>query len=164
MTQPSTAKTNNDTKHVQSDPNQSNIRITFLKPSLVKKMLLSHQTKLNPRTKSIPKISNEALELASELLRQFIIEAHHRASVEAEFDSHLEEDQDANKMLLHGEHVDSDDDVSIRNKTDEGIILPSSTDDNEIDKIDLTQAKSPTKLIRKEHCLNIAAELLMDFS
>lgn len=105
---------------------------TVISTSLMKKLLLGNQPD--------QKVSNEALEAASFLLRQFIVEARNRASVEAEFDT-----------------TDNDDlSISSRKKR---IAIPSLSD-SQSDK----EQEENVKRIKSRHILNISPELLMDFA
>jgi len=134
------------------------------KPPLIKKLVLLK----NPDQR----ITNEATEAVGELLRQFVLEARHRASIEADFESSIVEKK---------QRTDSDDDsfssinhhnVDGQNRCNDSAPIkvygrkkrnrPSAnrtSDDEEEDT-----ARKKRKIIRPEHILKIAAELLMDFS
>eukprot|EP00979_Chaetoceros_neogracilis_P014296 scaffold4552_cov262-Chaetoceros_neogracile.AAC.6 len=86
------------------------------------------------------KITSEAIEAAGFLLRQFVVEARNRASVEAEFDTgtrnHTRKRQRTRVIGMSNS--------------------PSSDDENE--------ESEGIRPIRSKHVLKIACELLMDFS
>mmetsp|Transcript_25573 Transcript_25573/g.46318 ORF Transcript_25573/g.46318 Transcript_25573/m.46318 type:complete len:124 (-) Transcript_25573:87-458(-) len=117
----------------------------LLEPSLTRKLLLQHHP--NQR------ITNDAVNAANELLRLFIIEARHRAAVEAECEQ------------------EGEDGVGTRRrKYGEDTMGPNESDGEDGDS-QISDELSPNhpnsqKLvtIRAEHITKIAAELLMDFS
>mmetsp|Transcript_12210 Transcript_12210/g.22893 ORF Transcript_12210/g.22893 Transcript_12210/m.22893 type:complete len:118 (-) Transcript_12210:161-514(-) len=112
---------------------QSNIRddgSTSISTALMKQLLLAGN--------SDQKITNEALEAASFLLREFILEARNRASIEAEFDT------------------EGDDEEVEKSASD----MDSTSG---MDKMRRRRASS-TKMIQPKHILRIACELMMDFS
>ena len=102
---------------------------SIVEPSLAKKLLLHN----NPKQK----ISNEAAQLAAELLRVFIVEARQRAAIEAECEN-------------EGAAMDRD------SSDDEAVALGRDTDSQ--------GGANKVVSIRADHITKVAAELLMDFS
>mmetsp|Transcript_8958 Transcript_8958/g.13550 ORF Transcript_8958/g.13550 Transcript_8958/m.13550 type:complete len:109 (+) Transcript_8958:243-569(+) len=99
--------------------------------ALMKQLLLQG----NPNQK----ITNEAIEAASFLLMQFVVEARNRAAVEAEFDT------DNN----HGS----------RSRQRTSVIgMSNSLSDDE------SEVADGRMTIKPKHVLKVACELLMDFS
>jgi len=148
----------------------------MFKPPLTRKLVLLK----NPDQR----ITNEATEAVGELLRQFVLEARHRASIEAEFES---------GTIGKKQRTNSDDDsfssINYRNADGQNRCnesppikiygrnkrnLPSEkiTSDDEEDeatgkkKRKTIRTNEPIQkcLITEVHILKIAAELLMDFS
>ena len=106
-------------------------------PSLVQQMIQASRASGNNAdggTNETQKISNEALVAAGEVLRLFVQEAFHRASIEAE--------------------------CEYEGVVDDTI---ANYDSNTTTKGDRTSI-TPTAPIRADHITKIAAELLMDFS
>lgn len=114
--------------------NSSNISI-----ALTRKLLLAE----NPNQK----ITNEALEAANFLLREFILEARTRASVEAEFDSDDDPDEEY-----------STDQQGVDNE-EEGVSSMPPKGGNE-----RRYSAMKSKVIQPKHILKIGCELMMDFS
>merc|ERR1740124_2102022 len=67
-------------------PGRRKTKRTAIATSLTKKMILPQQQNT---TKKNPRITNEAIELTSELLRLFVVEARNRAAIEAECETEI---------------------------------------------------------------------------
>mmetsp|Transcript_8116 Transcript_8116/g.9490 ORF Transcript_8116/g.9490 Transcript_8116/m.9490 type:complete len:122 (+) Transcript_8116:120-485(+) len=112
-----------------------------LPTSLIRKLLL--------RNYPNQRISNEAIVLASELIRNFVQEAHHRAEIEAECE-----------MEINGD----DDDKSSCESGSKNAAKSFETDNqNEHTTVDRVKCYK-IATIRHDHIAKIACELLMDFS
>lgn len=155
-----------------------------IKPSLTKKLLLQHnnhpkqqqqqegnQTKNNHSKfgKSQPqqRISKDAIDAAGELLRHFILEARHRASIEAEFECELENHDERKDGLTtrKRDQIDQENDNEHDNE-EYGTQPPSRKKHVTRNKGGCTideGGDTPT-VIKAEHVMKIAAELLMDFA
>lgn len=119
---------------------------TVISTDLTKKLLFGHLP--NQR------VTNEALEAASFLLRQFIVEARNRASVEAAFDPSNEGDED------------EDGNISQSGKKRDMIAHTAEKSQSQslLDDEKESATTRSTKKIKPNHILRISAELLMDFA
>ena len=142
-----------------------------LDPSLTRKLLFSNdinKTNNNNNGRSITSASNQriaqdALQAAGELIRQFIIETRHRASIEAEFENEIrnssskngKDDDDSDK------DYDSDDPLSSPSRENLGKRKRQGRSGN--DQFDASE-EDEASFIQPKHILKVSAEVLMDFS
>jgi len=126
------------------------------------------------------RINKDALELTTELLRQFIIEARQRAAVEADFEW---EDKHVMGRISSGSIIHSGKDkTNIKSRTfsdkqeyffdenkktyDKNIVDLKINPKNTTEETDSGQnwKSQSKKIIEPRHVIKIAAELLLDFS
>lgn len=122
------------------------VRRATVSPDLSKQLLDVFRPDNYPPPK---RISYETAESLSEVIRRFVVEAHGRATIEAECDAEGEEDYEttATNKDERNKNSNSNDDES-----------------HDDDKNTEDQTNKKPVPIHAKHITKIAAELLMDFS
>jgi hypothetical protein len=131
-------------------------------PNLVRK-LLQFRPAQTPRTSTLqnqlqqqqqqapPRISNEAVLAAGELLRLFVLETRHRASIEAECEQ-------------EGENFMQETATSTNQMTSQSSTCSNHGGSSNNMKSIQKQDDTGTVQIRSDHVTMVAAEILMDFT
>ncbi|KAL7531187.1 hypothetical protein ACHAXR_003886 [Thalassiosira sp. AJA248-18] len=124
--------------HSKSSSADADAATTTIPSSITKQCLQLHHPD--------QRFSNEAVELSSELLRMFVVEARRRAAIEAECEAETKIDPSTEGKKCQPSNQEDDD------GSDSFMML----DDD--------KSKKATVEIRADHIAKIAAELLLDLS
>lgn len=140
-----------------------------LDPSLTRKLLFSNKsnrTNNNSTTSAAnQRIAQDALQAAGELIRQFIIETRHRASIEAEFENEMRNSSSNNSSSMNRK---DDDESNNDNDSDDFIESSASRKRKRGEQTGVHQGNNSEEdeasFIQPKHILKVSAEILMDFS
>jgi CENP-S associating Centromere protein X len=146
----------NDMSTTTDDEDDEEEALQRFDPNLVRKLLQFrpsqqsgiHQNQFQPmNVQPPPRISNEAVLAAGELLRLFVLETRHRASIDAE----CEQEGGDNFTTTN---------IKNNNMTSQS----SNNSSSSSNKKSIQKQENGTVQIRSDHITKVAAEMLMDFS
>lgn len=143
-----------------------------LDPSLTRKLLFAKQSNrtnnddYSSSSTSNQRIAQDALQAAGELIRQFIIETRHRASIEAEFENEMRHSSSSNRK--DSTNRQDDNESNDGNDSDDFIESTASKKRKRGEKTGVhhgdTSEEDEGNFIQPKHILKVSAEILMDFS